>query len=83
MNEEKKKTEKKDEMKQARKKYAERGTRGQKSMTFRADWDVLKILEKCENKGRVINNAVKDWGRRNRVWPDTEPSENDGHDYEK
>lgn len=68
--------------KQKRKKYAEKGTRGQKMCTFRADWDVLDILNKCENKGRVINIAVKDWARRNRVWPDTEPEENDGHDTE-
>lgn len=73
----------KNEKKQQRKKYAEKGSRGQKAFTFRCDWDVMAILDKCENKGRVINNAVKDWARRNRKWPDTETEENDGHDNEK
>ena len=70
------------ENKQQRKKYAERGTRGQKMMNFRADWDTIGILNKVENKGRLLNTLVKDWARRNKTWPDVDPEENDGHDVE-
>lgn len=72
--------EKKDKI---RKVYAQRGTRGQKMINFRCDWDNVSILNQVENKGRFINTAIKEWARRNRIWPDTDPSENEIEDNMK
>ena len=72
---------KKYEKKGLRKEYADRGSRGQKMVNFRCDWDNIKILDHVENKGRFINTAIKEWGRRNRIFPDADPSENDIEDY--
>lgn len=35
-------------------------------MSFRCDWDVLNVLSQVENKGRFLNQLVKDWARRHR-----------------
>lgn len=45
-------------------------------MAFRIDEDVQDILEKVQNKGRVVNEAVKEWWRsRNREEHDYSPEE--------
>lgn len=43
-----------------RKEYAKNGS-AQKMMTFRADVDVVAILANVANKGRLLNNLVKEW----------------------
>lgn len=52
---------------QSRKQRSKNGERDQKMMTFRADWDVLNVLSQVENKGRFLNQLVKDWARENRT----------------
>lgn len=47
-----------DEKKQERKAYAKRGQRSQKMVTFRLDNELIKYLEREENKGRFINEAL-------------------------
>ena len=41
-----------------RKEYATKGTRSQKTLTFRCDNDNLEWLESQPNKGRAINKAI-------------------------
>lgn len=48
-----------------RKEYAKNGS-AQKMMTFRADVDVVAILANVANKGRLINNLVKEWSAAHR-----------------
>lgn len=48
-----------------RKEYAKNGS-AQKMMTFRADVDVVAILANVANKGRLLNNLVKDWASAHR-----------------
>lgn len=48
-----------------RKEYAKNGS-AQKMMTFRADVDVVAILANVANKGRLINNLVKEWAAAHR-----------------
>lgn len=42
-----------------RKKYAQKGTRTQKHVSFRIDLDNLERLKKVPNKGRLINEAIR------------------------
>lgn len=72
-----------EEKKMIRKKYAEDGTRAQKMVNFRCDFENVKILRQVENKGRFINIAIKEWARRNRIWPDADISENEIEDNMK
>ena len=66
----------KKETERQRKSDIKRGVRTQKMMAFRIDADVQTILEKVQNKGRVVNEAVKEWWRsRNREEHDYEPEE--------
>lgn len=59
-----------------RKAGIQKGQRTQKMMAFRIDSDVQAILEKVQNKGRVVNEAVKEWWRsRNREEHDYSPDE--------
>ena len=59
-----------------RKAGIQKGQRTQKMMAFRIDADVQAILEKVQNKGRVVNEAVKEWWRsRNREEHDYSPEE--------
>ena len=66
-----------------RKEYAKGGS-SQKMMAFRADVDVVEILSKVANKGRLINDLVKRWaaGPDQLGDPDAPPEENDTHDWE-
>lgn len=62
--------------KQTRKEYARKGERTQKMMTFRVDADVQEILTNVANKGRLLNDLVKEWWRsRNREEHDHHPDE--------
>ena len=61
-----------------RKEYAKNGS-AQKMMTFRADVDVVAILANVANKGRLINNLVKEWAAAHRpmaVVHDDPPEDN-------
>lgn len=49
--------------KQLRKHRAKNGERTSKMMSFRADELVIDILAKVPNKGRLINDLVKQWWR--------------------
>lgn len=42
-----------------RKEYSRHGV-SQKMMTFRVDLDVFEMLEHAANKGRLINDAVRE-----------------------
>ena len=47
------------EKKQERKAYAKRGQRSQKMVTFRLDNVLEKYLDEVTNKGRFINEAIR------------------------
>ena len=49
--------------KQGRKNYAPRGTRTQKAMTFRLDNEAAEYLSTVDNKGRLINELIINWGK--------------------
>lgn len=66
------------EDKQLRKQRAKNGEKTSKMMSFRADELTLQILAKVQNKGRLINDLVKQWWRRNpsvTLDPDEPPTE--------
>lgn len=46
--------------KQQRKKYAAAGQRGQKMMSIRIDNDLVDWLNQQRNKGRYINDLIRD-----------------------
>lgn len=72
------------EDKQLRKQRAKNGEKTSKMMSFRADELTLQILAKVQNKGRLINDLVKQWWRRNpsvTLDDDIDPSENDIEEY--
>lgn len=46
--------------KQLRKKYAAAGSRGQKMMSIRIDNDLVDWLNQQRNKGRYINDLIRD-----------------------
>lgn len=71
-----------EEPKQERKNYAKRGEREQKMMSFRADAEVVGILQRVANKGRLLNDLVKEWNRsRNRLEHDDGPASNEIEEY--
>lgn len=51
----------KEEKPRLRKETIKKGQVTQKMVTFRADFDVIEVLEQQSNKGRFLNNLVKDW----------------------
>lgn len=64
--------------KQLRKQRVKNGERTSKMVSFRADELTIQILSKVANKGRLINNLVKQWWRREpsvTLDPDELPSE--------
>lgn len=72
------------EEKQLRKQRAKNGERTSRMMSFRADEQTLQILAKVQNKGRLINNLVKQWWRKEpsiTLDDDIDPSENDIEEY--
>ena len=72
------------EDKQLRKQRAKNGERTSKMMSFRADEQTLLILAKVQNKGRLINDLVKQWWRHKpavTLDDDIDPSENDIEEY--
>ncbi len=51
----------KQEKERVRKAYAPKGEKSQKMMTFRVDLEVWDMLEHVPNKGRLINDLVREW----------------------
>lgn len=69
---------------QKRKERAKNGTRTSKMLSFRADELTMKILEFVENKGRLLNRLVQEWGEKHKVMmddPHADPKENDIEEY--
>ena len=66
-----------------RKEYAKGGS-SQKMMAFRADSEVVEILAKVANKGRLLNELVKQWATHRPDFNDADapPEENDTHDWD-
>lgn len=70
------------EEKQLRKQRAKNGERTSKMMSFRADEMTVRILSKVQNKGRLINDLVKQWWRKDpaiTLDPDEPPTELDDY----
>lgn len=70
------------EEKQLRKQRAKNGERTSKMMSFRADEMTVRILSKVQNKGRLINDLVKQWWRKEpsiTLDPDEPPTELDDY----
>ena len=53
-------TKKLEEKDRVRKEYAPAGTRGQKHIAFRCDFENIEWLYQQPNKGRYINNLIRD-----------------------
>lgn len=68
---------------QKRRKYAAKGERTSKMVSFRADEATMTILNLVANKGRLINRLVQDWGRKHKIYndPDAPPEENSIEEY--
>lgn len=49
---------------QVRKKRAANGQRDSRMMSFRADGIVVDILSRVANKGRLLNDLVRQWYRQ-------------------
>lgn len=85
-NEKKQSEEQESKVKQQRKKYAKAGVKTGKMCSFRLDWETMDILEHAGNKGRLINDLVKEWWRKQAPPSthddDANPAEEDGHDVE-
>ena len=70
--------------KQSRKKRAANGEKKSKMYSFRADELTIDILKKVENKGRLINDLVKQWWRKKPselIDDDIDPREHDVEEY--
>lgn len=68
--------EQKEEKQRERKQDIKRGVRTQKMMSFRCDKDVEEILSSVSNKGRLLNDLVKEWwNSRNQHEEDFQPGE--------
>jgi uncharacterized protein (DUF4415 family) len=63
----------KDTKKQERKSRSKNGERTQKMMSFRVDADVASILSTVANKGRLLNNLLREWAQAH--------PHGEGHDY--
>ena len=69
--------------KQQRKQRTKNGNCTSKMMSFRCDEETAKILGFVQNKGRLLNRLVQEWGRKHKVWddPHADPKENDIEEY--
>lgn len=54
------------------------GKRTQKMMSFKVDLDLVQHLQGVKNKGRLINNLLRDYFKVREPWedPDASPDEN-------
>lgn len=74
----------KEPIKQERKARSKNGERSQKMMSFRVDDDVRQVLEAAANKGRLINDLLREWAKAHptREPQDYPPEENSLEDYQ-
>lgn len=71
-----------EEKKQQRKTYAKHGNRTSKMMSFRCDGDNLTWLSKVANKGKLINDLLRDYFIGLKPEPaDISPKENEIEEY--
>lgn len=67
----------KQEKERVRKEGRKLGQCTQKMMAFRCDYEVVEILATVANKGRLLNDLVKEWAAsKNRKEIDYPPEEN-------
>jgi len=61
------------------------GQRTQKMMSFKVDLDLAARLAEVKNKGRLINNLLRDYFKvpEPAIDEDTDPGENDLEEYMK
>ena len=61
------------------------GQRTQKMMSFKVDLDLVECLNTVRNKGRLINNLLRDYFEKPAppLDDDTNPGENDLEEYMK
>lgn len=67
--------------KQIRKSYAKRGACNSKMMSFRCDGDNLGFLAKVANKGKLINDLLRDYFGKIKAEPADYPPEENELDY--
>ena len=75
----------KDQKARIRKAYSHKEGVTQKMMTFRADYDVIEILQSVVNKGRLINDLVRAWATSHNAderKKDDDPTSHTGEDIE-
>lgn len=58
-------TKKQTDEERVRKEYAPRGTRGQKMVNFRCDMENVEYLNTKSNKGRFLNDLIKEHREKN------------------
>lgn len=61
------------------------GQRTQKMMSFKVDLDLAEMLVEVKNKGRLINNLLREYFKAPEppIDEDTDPGENDLEEYMK
>lgn len=66
------------ESKERERKAFKWGERTQKMMSFKVDLDLVQHLQGVKNKGRLINNLLRDFFKVPEPWedPDASPEEN-------
>ena len=71
------------ESKERERKAFKWGERTQKMMSFKVDLDLVKHLQGVKNKGRLINNLLRDYFKVNDSGedPDANPDENNIEEY--
>lgn len=71
------------ESKERERKAFKWGERTQKMMSFKVDLDLVKHLQGVKNKGRLINNLLRDYFKVNEPgeYPDANPDENNIEEY--
>ena len=71
------------ESKERERKAFKWGERTQKMMSFKVDLDLVKHLQGVKNKGRLINNLLRDYFKVNEPGedPDANPDENKIEEY--
>lgn len=71
------------ESKERERKAFKWGERTQKMMSFKVDLDLVKHLQGVKNKGRLINNLLRDYFKVTEPGedPDANPDENNIEEY--
>lgn len=70
------------EEKQERKKRSQNGERSQKMMSFRLDKAAVNYLQHVRNKGRLMNELIEQWARR-QLWYDEDQVQSSEQIYDE